>query len=83
MVRPFGFALSSAGRRVLVDPFFTGNPTFEAQGEGSFDANSPLRLPAPPTSSSRMANGDHIGDSLAIARETGATLFCNWTSANG
>ena len=29
------FALESAGRRVLVDPFLTGNPVFESEGEGS------------------------------------------------
>jgi L-ascorbate metabolism protein UlaG (beta-lactamase superfamily) len=72
------FALSSAGRRVLVDPFFTGNPTFESHGEGSFDAKFAAAIAGTTDIVITHGHGDHIGDSLAIARETGATLFCNW-----
>lgn len=70
------FALESRGRRVLVDPFFYGNPVFAAAGE----AETKFVKAIEGTTDIVITHGhmDHIGDSLAIARETGATIFCNW-----
>lgn len=72
------FALASNGRKVLVDPFFTGNPVFEAKGEGDFPAKFQRAIAGTTDIIITHGHGDHIGDSLAIVRETDATLFCNW-----
>lgn len=70
------FALESKGRRVLVDPFFNGNPVFAGSGDGEAKFAAAIRG----ATDIVITHGhmDHIGDSLAIARETGATIFCNW-----
>lgn len=72
------FALASKGRRVLVDPFLTGNPVFENEGEGS--VADKLAAALNETTDVVITHGhmDHIGDSLDIAEKTGATLFTNW-----
>lgn len=72
------FALDSNGRRVLVDPFFTGNPTFEQQGEGDFKAKFDKAIAGTTDIIITHGHGDHIGDCLEIARATDAVLFCNW-----
>jgi len=68
--------LDTAGYHILVDPFFNGNP-------------------AASTTASRVSadyilvthgHRDHIGDSVDIARRTGATVIsnfeiCNWLGA--
>lgn len=72
------FALESAGRRVLVDPFMTGNPVFEREGTGSFDEKFAAAIKGTTDIVITHGHMDHIGDTLKIARETGATVFCNW-----
>jgi L-ascorbate metabolism protein UlaG (beta-lactamase superfamily) len=72
------FALERAGRRVLVDPFFNGNPVFEAEGEGAVEAKFAAAIKGTTDIVITHGHGDHIGDSLAIAQATDATLFCNW-----
>lgn len=72
------FALESAGRRVLVDPFFKGNPVFENEGAGSVAEKFAAAIQGTTDIVITHGHGDHIGDSLTIAKETDATLFCNW-----
>ena len=60
--------LESDGKRVLIDPFLTGNP-------------------AAATTADKVAadfilvshgHGDHVGDTAAIAKRTGATVIANY-----
>jgi L-ascorbate metabolism protein UlaG (beta-lactamase superfamily) len=58
------FALEHDGKTVLVDPFLTGNPKAAASaGEVAADA---IFL--------THGHGDHIGDTVDIAKRTGATV---------
>ena len=72
------FGLASNGRRVLVDPFFTGNPVFETEGPGSLDEKFAKAAEGVTDIVITHGHFDHIGDSLEVARRSGATLFCNW-----
>jgi L-ascorbate metabolism protein UlaG (beta-lactamase superfamily) len=58
------FHLSGGGADVLIDPFLTGNPKAAATAD---------ELPADVILVSH-AHGDHIGDTVAIAKRTGATV---------
>jgi L-ascorbate metabolism protein UlaG (beta-lactamase superfamily) len=58
----------SDGTQVLVDPFLTGNPAAAA---------TPDKVPADFILLSH-GHGDHVGDAIAIARRTGATVVCNY-----
>jgi L-ascorbate metabolism protein UlaG (beta-lactamase superfamily) len=58
----------SDGQRVLVDPFLTGNPAAAAK---------PGDVPADAILVSH-GHGDHLGDTIAIARRTGATVVANY-----
>src|SRR3954468_19103282 len=58
------FALEHDGKTVLVDPFLTGNPKAsttadEVQADAIFLTHG---------------HGDHLGDSVAIAKRTGAPV---------
>jgi L-ascorbate metabolism protein UlaG (beta-lactamase superfamily) len=58
------FALEHDGKTVLIDPFLTGNPKAAASaGEVAADA---ILL--------THGHGDHYGDTVAIAKRTGATV---------
>jgi L-ascorbate metabolism protein UlaG (beta-lactamase superfamily) len=58
------FSIEHDGRTVLVDPFLTGNPKAAATAdEVAADA---IFL--------THAHGDHVGDTVAIAKRTGATV---------
>jgi L-ascorbate metabolism protein UlaG (beta-lactamase superfamily) len=58
------FALEHDGKTVLVDPFLTGNPKAAATAdEVAADA---IFL--------THGHGDHIGDTVDIAKRTGATV---------
>ena len=72
------FALESAGRRVLVDPFLNGNPVFENEGTGSVAEKFAAAIKGTTDIVITHGHSDHIGDSLAIAAATDATIFCNW-----
>lgn len=72
------FGLASAGRRVLVDPFLTGNPVFETEGPGSLDAKFAAAIKGVTDVVVTHGHADHIGDCLEVVKRTGATLFCNW-----
>ncbi len=72
------FALESAGRRVLIDPFLNGNPVFESQGKGSVAEKFAAAIKGTTDIVITHGHADHIGDTLVIAQKTGATVFCNW-----
>ena len=61
-------ALQTAGQRILIDPFFTGNPAAAMKAD---DAQADFILVS-------HGHGDHIGDTIAIAKRTGATVICNY-----
>ena len=56
--------LESDGRTVLIDPFLTGNPKAAVKAD---DVPADLILIS-------HGHGDHVGDSVAIAQRTGATV---------
>jgi L-ascorbate metabolism protein UlaG (beta-lactamase superfamily) len=70
--------IESDGTRLLVDPFFTGNPKAPIgadQVEADFIFVS-------------HGHGDHMGDTIPIAKRTGATVISNfeihnWLAAQG
>jgi L-ascorbate metabolism protein UlaG (beta-lactamase superfamily) len=61
-------ALETAGYHVLIDPFFTGNPKAAITAE---QAQADFILIS-------HGHGDHVGDSIAIAQRTGATVISNY-----
>src|SRR5215217_8940918 len=66
------FALEHDGRTVLVDPFLTGNPKAAATaGEVAADA---IFL--------THGHSDHLGDTVDIAKRTGATVVAIVELAN-
>ena len=58
------FALEADGRTVLVDPFLSGSPTAAASAE-EVGADAILLT---------HGHADHLGDTVAIAKRTGATV---------
>lgn len=61
----------SDGQNVLIDPFLTGNPT------------APVKADAVPADFILVSHGhgDHVGDAIAIAQRTGATVIANYEIA--
>ncbi len=71
-------SLHTAGFEILIDPFFTGNPKAAVTAA---DAKADFILIS-------HGHGDHVGDSVAIAKRTGATIIANyeiacWLEAQG
>jgi L-ascorbate metabolism protein UlaG (beta-lactamase superfamily) len=58
------FALENDGKTILIDPFLTGNPKAAATAE-EVAADAILLT---------HGHGDHIGDTVAIAKRTGAPV---------
>jgi L-ascorbate metabolism protein UlaG (beta-lactamase superfamily) len=54
------------GIKILIDPFFTGNPTSPVKAD---DINAEYIILT-------HAHGDHIGDSFSIAGRSGSTFIC-------
>lgn len=62
------FALEAEGKQVLIDPFLTGNPMAAAKPE---DLNPVAILLT-------HAHDDHVGDSVAISKRTGAPIIATF-----
>lgn len=72
------FALTVGDVQVLVDPFLTDNP-FAPISADAVEADYILVT---------HGHGDHVGDTVAIAKRTGALVIsnfeiCNWLQAQG
>lgn len=68
------FRVETGNARILIDPFFSGNPVFQDDWRaGAVDGLTHIAL--------THGHGDHIGDTVAIARETGATVIANYDLA--
>lgn len=72
------FQLDIDDKKVVIDPFLTGNP-LAVDSADDIEADIILMT---------HAHGDHVGDSVDIAKRTGATVVCNfemgnWYSAQG
>ncbi len=70
--------LEIGAKHILVDPFFSGNPSATVSAE-KVGADYILVT---------HGHGDHIGDTVAIAKRTGATVIsnfeiCNWLGKQG
>jgi len=64
--------LETGGYKLLVDPFFTDNPAASTSAD-KVDADFILVS---------HGHGDHMGDTVAIAKRTGATVISNFEIAN-
>jgi L-ascorbate metabolism protein UlaG (beta-lactamase superfamily) len=60
--------IDTSGQRVLIDPFFTGNPAAAVTADA---VAADFILVS-------HGHGDHVGDTVAIARRTGATVIANY-----
>ena len=60
--------LESDGQRILIDPFLTGNPAAAIKAE---EVQADFILVS-------HGHADHVGDTIAIAKRTGATVICNY-----
>ncbi len=60
------------GTKLLIDPFFSGNPAATMTAD---KAQADYILVS-------HGHGDHVGDGVAIAQRTGATLIANFEIAN-
>jgi L-ascorbate metabolism protein UlaG (beta-lactamase superfamily) len=74
------FRLDFADKVVLIDPFFTGNPAFEGDRATAAAGATHILI--------THGHGDHIGDAVEIAKETGAKVvtnydLCMWLASKG
>ncbi|HRK24611.1 MAG TPA: metal-dependent hydrolase [Beijerinckiaceae bacterium] len=73
------FALEAAGKKLLIDPFLTGNPSFVGPGDSAATASA---YAAAIAGTSHVVvthgHGDHVGDAADICIRTRPTLFCNY-----
>ena len=72
--------LETGGYKLLIDPFFTGNPA-------ACESANPDKIAADFILITH-GHGDHMGDTVPIARRTGATVISNfeiatWLGAHG
>jgi L-ascorbate metabolism protein UlaG (beta-lactamase superfamily) len=64
------FRLDFAGHAVLIDPFFTGNPAFVSDKAAAIQGVRHIVL--------THGHGDHVGDTLDIAKSNDATVTANY-----
>jgi L-ascorbate metabolism protein UlaG (beta-lactamase superfamily) len=72
------FQIETAGRTVLIDPFFTGNPA--AAVKAKYVSADTILL--------THGHEDHVGDTVDIAKRTGAIVIanfeiCEWIGKQG
>jgi L-ascorbate metabolism protein UlaG (beta-lactamase superfamily) len=75
-----GFRIETAGKVLLLDPFITGNPQFQGSPEAASEGCTHILL--------THGHDDHVGDTVEIAKRTGATLIaafeiCEYLGAKG
>jgi len=66
------FVLEADGRRVIIDPFLTGNPAADISVD---------RLPKIDAVLLSHGHGDHLGEAVPIARRDGATVVATFELA--
>jgi L-ascorbate metabolism protein UlaG (beta-lactamase superfamily) len=74
------FRLEFGSAVVLIDPFLSGNPSFKGDAEAAAAGATHVLL--------THGHGDHVGDTVAIAKRTGAKLvatyeLCQYLGAKG
>lgn len=77
------FRIDTEKSAILLDPFLTGNPTFEASGisrDTVAEGITHILI--------THGHGDHVGDTVELARTTGATVvtnydLCMWLAKQG
>lgn len=67
------FRIEIEGATILIDPFFTGNPAFAGDVAAISKGVGHIVV--------THGHGDHVGDTLAIAESTGATVVTNYDLA--
>lgn len=77
------FRVETGSSVILLDPFLSGNSTFEASGISRAQAQDGVTHIL-----LTHGHGDHVGDTVAIAQETGATVvtnydLCMWLAKQG
>jgi L-ascorbate metabolism protein UlaG (beta-lactamase superfamily) len=70
------FRIETGKSVILIDPFLTGNPTFQASGIDKATAIRGVTHVA-----LTHGHGDHVGDAGDICKTTGATLFATYELA--
>src|SRR6476620_4325143 len=61
-------SIQTAGNTILIDPFLTDNPAATAKAD---EVRADFILIS-------HGHGDHVGDAVAIAKRTGATVVANY-----
>jgi L-ascorbate metabolism protein UlaG (beta-lactamase superfamily) len=74
------FRLEFGGKVVLIDPFFTGNPSFKGDRDAAIKGATHILV--------THGHADHIGDTVPIAEKTGSVVITNyelasWLAASG
>ncbi|WP_298967304.1 metal-dependent hydrolase [uncultured Methylobacterium sp.] len=74
------FRLDFGSSHVLIDPFFTGNPAFDGDRAKAVAGATHILV--------THGHGDHVGDTVEIAGETGAKVvtnydLCMWLGSKG
>lgn len=64
-----GFKIETGEHTILLDPFITGNPVANPSSSDELEADFILLT---------HGHGDHVGDTVAIAKRTGATVVGNF-----
>jgi len=64
------FRIDAGDARILIDPFLTGNPSWQGGWEGPAEGITHVLL--------THGHSDHIGDAAAILKKTGAMLVANF-----
>ncbi|KMO11277.1 metal-dependent hydrolase [Methylobacterium platani] len=74
------FRLDFGSAHVLIDPFFSGNPAFDGDRTAATAGATHILV--------THGHGDHVGDTVEIAAETGAKVvtnydLCMWLASKG
>lgn len=64
------FRVEAGDARILIDPFLTGNPSWDGGWEGPAEGVTHVLL--------THGHNDHVGDAEAILKKTGAMLVANF-----